>query len=164
MQHSFPPPRSTELSLLLAWSFALPNGTIESTPLVHDGTMFILAPSGRLQALDAATGGFIWEYRYETPSGDRPAPLPARSIALYGDAVLMPTPDEALVSIDARPRKQRCRAQNGDPTLVFHHMAGTLAAQSRVLPGLNGCERIDKEYSDLIVRDPERQKPERTTP
>src|SRR3546814_6380536 len=98
MQHSFPPPRSTELSLLLAWSFALPNGTIESTPLVHDGTMFILAPSGRLQALDAATGGFIWEYRYETPSGDRPAPLPARSIALYGDAVLMTTRSEEHTS------------------------------------------------------------------
>src|SRR3546814_7738984 len=102
MQHSFPPPRGNVRSLRLAWSFALPNGTIESTPLVHDGTMFILAPSGRLQALDAATGGFIWEYRYETTSGDRPAPLPARSIALYGDAVLMTTPDAALVSIVAR--------------------------------------------------------------
>src|SRR3546814_5642748 len=44
--------RGNVRSLRLAWSFALPNGTIESTPLVHDGTMFILAPSGRLQALD----------------------------------------------------------------------------------------------------------------
>src|SRR3546814_14771913 len=39
--------RGNVRSLRLAWSFALPNGTIESTPLVHDGTMFILAPSGR---------------------------------------------------------------------------------------------------------------------
>src|SRR3546814_777123 len=99
--------------------------------------------------------GFIWEYRYETPSGDRPAPLPARSIALYGDAVLMTTPDAALVSIDARTGKQRWRAQNGDPAVGFQHTGGPVVAQGVVISGLNGCERFKKESCALIGRDPE---------
>ena len=49
----------------LAWSWGLEAGISQTTPLVHDGVMFIANPGNVVQALDAATGDFIWEYRYE---------------------------------------------------------------------------------------------------
>ncbi len=37
----------------------------QTTPLVRDGVMYIANPGNVVQALDAATGDFIWEYRRE---------------------------------------------------------------------------------------------------
>ena len=142
-------------SLRLAWTIALPDGVLQTTPLVHDGTMFVLAPGGRLQALNAATGDFIWEYRYEMPSGDRVSPRPIRNIALHGDRVFITTPDAATVAIDARTGEQRWRAQDGDPREGFQHTAGPVIANGVVISGLNGCERFKKNPCALVGRDPE---------
>src|SRR5229473_2248041 len=58
--------------LQLAWSWAMENtGAQEATPLVHDGIMYLPNPRGVIQALDAATGDLIWEYR---PGTEAPAP------------------------------------------------------------------------------------------
>jgi alcohol dehydrogenase (cytochrome c) len=55
--------------LQLAWSWAMDDtGAQEATPLVHDGIMYLPSPRGVIQALDAATGDLIWEYRPEVPS------------------------------------------------------------------------------------------------
>src|SRR6267143_1883944 len=52
--------------LQLAWSWAVDDtGAQEATPLVHDGIMYLPNPRGVIQALDAATGDLIWEYRPE---------------------------------------------------------------------------------------------------
>ena len=37
-------------------------GADEATPLVYDGVMYLPSPSG-IQAVDAATGEFIWELK-----------------------------------------------------------------------------------------------------
>ena len=142
-------------SLRLAWSFALPDGPLETTPLIHDGTMFVLSPGGRLRAIDAATGDFIWEYRYQTPSGDSPAPLPNRNIALYGDLVFITTADAATVAVDARTGQQRWRAQDGDPAAGFEHTAGPVIAHGIVISGLNGCEHFKMKPCAVVGRDPE---------
>src|SRR5213594_2978229 len=61
--------------LQLAWSWAMDDtGANEATPLVYDGIMYLPNPRGVIQALDAATGDLIWEYR----PGMEAAP-PARS-------------------------------------------------------------------------------------
>src|ERR1700682_3088938 len=50
--------------LQLAWSWAMDDsGAQEATPLVYDGVMYLPNPRGVIQALDAATGDLIWEYR-----------------------------------------------------------------------------------------------------
>ena len=54
--------------LRLAWAFAMQdNGSNQTTPLVHDGVMYLVNPGNVVQALDAATGEVIWEYRYQYP-------------------------------------------------------------------------------------------------
>src|SRR6266436_79250 len=50
--------------LQLTWSWAMDDtGAQEATPLVYDGIMYLPNPRGVIQALDAATGDLIWEYR-----------------------------------------------------------------------------------------------------
>src|SRR5271169_818251 len=49
--------------LRMAWSRGLPSGQTETIPLVHDGVMYLVAPGAIVQALDAATGDLLWEYK-----------------------------------------------------------------------------------------------------
>ncbi|HMA11368.1 MAG TPA: PQQ-binding-like beta-propeller repeat protein [Steroidobacteraceae bacterium] len=90
-----------------AWSLPLDPSGNEITPLVHDGVLFVHSGAS-LVAVDAASGALLWKYRREIarPAGGRQFD-PARrarvkSIALYGHAVFMPTPDGHLVALDAR--------------------------------------------------------------
>src|SRR3546814_15568774 len=83
--------------------------------------MFVPTAGARVQAIDAKTGEFIWDYRYRLPSGEWPSPLPNRGIALFADMVFLATPDAAIVAIDARTGKERWRAQDGDPSEGFQH-------------------------------------------
>ena len=55
--------------LRLAWALAMPEGTNQTAPLVHDGVMFLASPGNIVQALDAATGEVLWEHRHEYPGG-----------------------------------------------------------------------------------------------
>src|SRR5438477_10955060 len=66
--------RQNVQQLQLAWSWAMDDsGAQESAPLVYDGVMYLPNPRGVIQALDAATGDLIWEYR---PGAQTPAPAP----------------------------------------------------------------------------------------
>jgi alcohol dehydrogenase (cytochrome c) len=60
--------RSNVGSLQLAWTRGLPQGTQESTPIVHQGVMYVIAPGGIVQALDGTNGDLVWEYSRTYPS------------------------------------------------------------------------------------------------
>ena len=63
--------------LRMAWSRGTPAGTVESTPLVRGGTMYIMTATGGVMALNATNGDLLWEYTRPQP----PAPAgccPAR--------------------------------------------------------------------------------------
>src|SRR5215208_6632162 len=67
--------RQNVQQLQLAWSWSMDDtGAQEATPLVYDGIMYLPSPRGVIQALDAATGDLIWEYRPEVK--DTPASAP----------------------------------------------------------------------------------------
>ena len=63
--------RDNVAELRLAWSWAMEPGSQETTPLVHDGVMFLASPGNVIHALDAATGDLIWEYRRQFAEGVR---------------------------------------------------------------------------------------------
>jgi len=72
--------------LQLAWSWAMQPGSNQATPLVHDGVMYLPNPNSVVQALDAATGDLLWEYRREFPqSGQVPQGEPQRNLAIWDD-------------------------------------------------------------------------------
>src|ERR1700686_1218736 len=69
--------RENVQQLQLAWSWAIDDtGAQEATPLAYDGVMYLPNPRGVIQALDAATGDLIWEYRpgVTQPGVAQPAP------------------------------------------------------------------------------------------
>src|SRR5438105_4937633 len=88
--------------LQLAWSWAMEAGPQEATPLVHDGVMYLPNPHGVIQALDAATGDLIWEYR---PANRIEAGGVQRNIAIYAEKVFATTNDAHIVALDARTGK-----------------------------------------------------------
>ena len=51
----------------LAWAISMKDGQNQTSPIVHDGVMFLAHPGNVVQAIDGATGDVLWEYRYEFP-------------------------------------------------------------------------------------------------
>ena len=86
--------------LRLAWVWT---GRVQTTPLVHDGVLYLANPGNVLQALDAKTGDIIWQYRREYLDGRRSNLM--RTIALYQDKVFM-TGQGSLCGRRRRPIRQ----------------------------------------------------------
>ena len=109
--------------LQLVWSWAFDDtGAGQAAPLIHNGVMFIPGPRGVVQALNAATGDLIWEYRPGiTPSiddtdrslnreelGDAAMPASAyagvgrgvqKNIAIFNELIYMATENASIVAI-----------------------------------------------------------------
>src|ERR1700722_14354867 len=51
----------TVKNLTVAWSWAMTPGATETTPLVHDGVLFLYNWLDKVQALDATNGDLLWE-------------------------------------------------------------------------------------------------------
>ena len=99
--------------LQLAWVLAIREGNNQTTPLVHDGVMFLASPGNVVQAIDALTGDVIWEYRSPLPE-DAPQRGATRTLAFYGYKVYLATHDAALVALDARTGTEVWRTVKAD--------------------------------------------------
>src|SRR6266566_3445634 len=95
--------RQNVTQLQLAWSWAMDDtGANEATPLVYDGIMYLPNPRGVIQALDAATGDLIWQYRPQAPSveaGSDASRGIQRNVAIYGDKISGTTGDAHIIAV-----------------------------------------------------------------
>ena len=139
--------------LNLAWSISVRQGNHQTTPLVHDGVMFLASPGNVVQALDAATGDVIWVYRTRLPEDARPGPT--RTLALHGDKLFLATSDAALIALDARTGEEVWRTVKADYTLGFRGNAGPVIANGVVITGINGCERYKEQTCFITGHDPD---------
>ncbi len=135
--HGFSPLKQIDkanvASLRPAWSWNLPPSQNETTPLVHDGVLFVQSGAA-VQALDAATGELLWQYLRPLPdalNGGRGAR--AKSLAIYGDKLFAPTADKHLVALNIHTG-----------ALVWDHLAaegnltlssGPIVAKGKVILG-----------------------------
>jgi alcohol dehydrogenase (cytochrome c) len=114
-----------------AWTRQLAPGPNEITPLVHDGVLYV-ASSGRVEALDAATGDQLWQYVRPGRNGI------ARNIAISGELVYYAAAT-SIVALDMRTGK-----------VVWDHLvaaadagttfsSGPFIAKGKVFQGLSGC-------------------------
>ena len=145
--------RDNVAQLNLAWSISIRQGNHQTTPLVHEGVMFLASPGNVVQALDAATGDVIWVYRHRLPEDARPGPT--RTLALYGDKVFLATSDAALVALDARTGEEAWRTVKADYTQGFRLNAGPVIANGVVVTGTNGCERYKEQTCFITGHDPD---------
>src|SRR6185503_553568 len=78
-----------ELQLAWVWAMNESGAANEPTPIVHNGTMFLVNPGNVLQALDARTGDLIWEHRVGPNATVGIAAM--RNMAIYQDKVFLAT-------------------------------------------------------------------------
>ncbi len=147
--------RTNVSDLRLAWSLAMPDGSNQVTPLVHDGVMFLTLPGNVIQAIAADTGDVIWEYRYRFPPEAQTLGGPVRNIAIYGDKLFLATYDAAIVAINARTGEQVWRSEKADYRQAYTHTAGPIVGGGVVLSGINGCERYTRDGCFITGHDPD---------
>ena len=123
--------------LTVAWSWALPNGANEATPLVHDGVMFAFGYGDVVQALNAATGDLLWEYNERNPakSPDIAGQGPLKkAVAIYGQRLYVPTSDGHLVALDVKTGNVLWEVAVGPPGLRLM-TGGPVIAKGKVVIG-----------------------------
>ena len=128
--------RGNASRMRVAWSWSLPPGPNASTPIVHDGVLFVHGYGDRLQALDAATGDLLWQYARRLPTGI--APSHKRSISIYGTRIFMPTSDAHVVALDVKTGRVVWDSPAGDPKSEIRLTGGPLVARGKVMVGTTG--------------------------
>ncbi len=122
--------------LRLAWSWALPGGPNESTPVVHDGVLFVHGYGDKVHALDAASGDLLWEYVRRLPRDA--APSLKRGMSIYGERLYVPTSDLHVVALDVRTGTVVWDREVGQPGARMRMTGGTLVAGGTVMVGTTG--------------------------
>ncbi len=140
--------------LRLVWSWAMEPGLQQTTPLVHDGVMYLASPGNTVHALEAATGELLWEYRREFPTeaGTRSE---NRSISLYGNKVFLNTTDAHLVALDANTGDVVWETEVADAEKGFTFSSGSVIANGKVVSGMTGCQWFWDDGCFITGHDPE---------
>jgi alcohol dehydrogenase (cytochrome c) len=95
--------------LVPKWTFSF--GVLDAqntTPLIHNGVMYVTASHGRTFAVNARTGSMIWQYNHPLPEDagkNMCCDIGNRGAALYGDKVFVSTPDAHVVALDMKTGK-----------------------------------------------------------
>ena len=156
--------------LQMTWSWGMNPGSSQPTPLVSNGVMYLVNPGGGVQALDAANGDLLWNYR-PTPSPPRAdaagrgrgagapaAPVastgPLRNIALYGDKVFTAV-DGRLIALNARTGAVVWDLQVSNRAIGYDYSAGPIIAKGKVVAGSTGCSRFKEDVCYITAHDPE---------
>ena len=145
-RHSYSPlnqiTRDNVKNLQLKWTWAMnDSGANQTTPIVHNGIIYLASPSNIVQALDGKTGDLIWETRVGPDQA--PGYGGIRTIAMAEDKVFLATSDAHMVAIDARNGKILWDTPASDKPHVA--TSGDIVIGDKVLMGLTGCARFDGE-------------------
>jgi alcohol dehydrogenase (cytochrome c) len=134
----------------LKWMLAMNDGgTNETTPIVHNGVIFLLSSGNTVQAINAVTGEIIWQNnigpapRNLEPGGSSDE---TRAIGIYNDKVIVPTPQGELYGLDARTGKVDWHTYISDPKNPDEgqhgNTGGVIIANGKAIVGLVNCGRI----------------------
>jgi alcohol dehydrogenase (cytochrome c) len=128
--------------LTAAWTWSLAESPNEVTPVAHDGVLFV-ASGGRIEALDGATGAVLWRYVRPKVTAAQASAAVARSIALWGDLVIAPTPDKHVVALDMKSGKVVWDHEAVPPGPNQPRLAGgPIVAHGKVIFGVSSCNDV----------------------
>jgi alcohol dehydrogenase (cytochrome c) len=99
--------------LALRWMYQFPglsgpSGSMEVSPIVRNGVMFVTTPPSRVVAIDAATGTRLWSFDHQLPD-DRGGEFGShvnRGVALLDDKVFVGTLDGHVIALKAATGEQ----------------------------------------------------------
>ncbi len=129
-------------SLRPAWIFQTEIvESMETTPIVVNGVMYVTTSFNHIHALDARTGEELWHYKHKMgPITTYCCGPNNRGVAVYKDKVYMGTLDSKLVALDARTGRVIWDVQIGDPELGYSETMAPTAVNGKILIGTNGGE------------------------
>jgi len=149
--------RQNVTQLQLAWSWAMDDtGANEATPLVYDGIMYLPNPRGVIQALDAATGDLIWQYRpaaSKAAEGSDASRGIQRNIAIFGDKIFATTGDAHIIAVDARTGKLAWDTKVANSELGYGYTSGPIVVRGKVIAGMSGCTRYKEDVCFISGHD-----------
>jgi len=142
-------------NLRMVWTRGMGPGIQEATPLVYRGVMYLPNPSDLIQAINAATGDLIWEYKRQW-SEDVAKILPIapsinRNIAIYGNNIIDTSADDQVYALDARSGKLAWETRILDmKESPAQETSGPIIAKGKIFSG-RGCEPKKSALACVIV-------------
>jgi len=115
--------------------------TMETTPIVVNGIMYVTTAFSHAYALNAKTGEQIWHYKHKMgPITTFCCGPNNRGVAVFQDMVYLGTLDAKLVALDAKTGKVVWEVQIADPELGYSETMAPSVVNGKVLIGTNGGE------------------------
>ena len=144
-------------NLRVAWTWALTTGATEITPIVHDGVLFIFNYADKVQALNAANGDLLWEYKRDLPAplvAEGGNPLAKRSMAIFADTLIVATSDAHLIALNVNTGKVTWDRAVADWTKGWRYTGGPLVAGGKIIQGMTGCGNAQPGGCFITGHDP----------
>ena len=136
--------RDNVRELQLAWVWPMNEGQgNETTPLAHNGVIYLTNTMNIVQAIDGVTGDLIWENHIGPNQMIGLAAM--RNMAIYDDKVFVATTDARLVALDAKTGKTVWDTPLADRTKGYANTAGPIVIKGVVINGLVGCDRYGND-------------------
>jgi alcohol dehydrogenase (cytochrome c) len=129
--------------LRLRWLRQLDPGepTIEATPLVVDGVIFITEPPSNVVAMDVRTGQVRWRHtRHIAANMPTCCGRNNRGLAILGKTLYLATLDGYLVALNADTGEQLWQVQVASPSDGYTMTGAPLIANQLVITGVAGGE------------------------
>ena len=133
-------------------SFFYAGGTIKGSVLAVDGVLYVTTPDNAW-AIDARDGRELWHYVWKTKGGTH---IANRGVAIWNNFLFMETPDNFLVSLDARTGKERWHKEIADLAQMYFSTPAPIVVGNHVLVGTGNdidspgfLQSFDPETGDL---------------
>ncbi len=125
-----------------AWVFQTEvKESLETSPIVVDGVMYVTTSFSHVYALDARTGAEIWHFKPKLgPVTTFCCGPNNRGVAVYNDKVYVGTLDAKLVALDAKTGSVVWSQDVGDPEKGYSETMAPTAVKGKILIGTNGGE------------------------
>jgi len=107
---------------------------IKATPLMVNGVLYFSTPDNAW-AIDAHSGREIWHYFWKTKGAIH---IGNRGMGMYGNWLFFETPDNYVVSLDARTGKERWHTEIADVKLEYFSTPVPIVVGNHVLVGTGG--------------------------
>lgn len=134
--------RNNVKNLHVAWIFQTDvKESLETSPIVVDGVMYVTTSFSHVYALDAKTGRQIWHYNHKM------GPITVfccgpnnRGVQIQDDKVFLATLDAKLIALNAKTGEVIWRTDIADPELGYSETMAPTVVKDKVLIGTNGGE------------------------
>ncbi len=138
-------------ALKSVWTAQLGGTTVETTPIVVNGMMFVTGPLSNVTALDARTGQVIWKYTRRLPQvASHCTVMTNRGLAVFGDRLYLATLDMHLVALNAKSGNVIWDVEQDDYRKGLSNTHAPLAIDGKIIVGVTAGECALTGYVDAF--------------